>query len=686
MSMLSKFRVMTKILMVIGILSLAAITITYLGISALKSLNEATDVIESASTQAVRAMQLNREILVLNRAEYNIGMDPRPQSRAEIRKTVDAQTREAEARLAELKRAATTPENIKRIADLEATWQRYRSEIASTFQVAERVKDVQDTPELIALRNSIGESRAVAAELQRQARELIAVYTARIENVSKEATDEYLRVSTLLIIVATVGIALGLLFGFIVSQYGIAKPMRALVGLLQRMAKGEEVEITGTERKDEIGETARSVNEIKVMLAEKARLEAEQKAEQDRIAMQRLTDEFEAAVGGVVKSALAGDFTQQVSLEGKQGFILNIGRSMNTLCENTAEVLNDLARMFGALAGGDLTQRISAEYQGMFGKLKDDANLMADRLSDTMSEIKNASAEVASAAGEISAGTTDLSQRTEEQAASLEETSSSMEEIAATVKKNAENAQHASQMTAETQGVAARGGEVVSEAVSAMAKIEDSSRRISDIIGVIDEIARQTNLLALNAAVEAARAGEAGRGFAVVASEVRSLAQRSSQAAKDIKDLITNSNSLVQDGVGLVNRAGQSLDEITDAIKRVSEIVSGIATASSEQAIGVDQINLALGQMDQVTQQNSALVEENAASSKTLEQQSNLMAERIAFFKVETGRAAPAVPVARATPAPRPRPVAAAPAVTNRRAPATHGNLALKQEPDWKDF
>ena len=197
-----------------------------------------------------------------------------------------------------------------------------------------------------------------------------------------------------------------------------------------------------------------------------------------------------------------------------------------------------------------------------------------------------------------------------------------MEEISVTVRKNAENAQQANTLTAGTREVADRGGAVVANAVEAMSRIEDSSRKISDIIGVIDEIARQTNLLALNAAVEAARAGDAGRGFAVVASEVRSLAQRSSQAAKDIKDLIGNSTTQVKEGVDLVNRAGASLKEIVDSIKHVSDIVADIATASTEQATGLDQVNKALGQMDEVTQQNSALVEENAATAKTLEQQS----------------------------------------------------------------
>ncbi len=288
------------------------------------------------------------------------------------------------------------------------------------------------------------------------------------------------------------------------------------------------------------------------------------------------------------------------------------------------------------VAGGDFTDslpRLAREDE--VGQIIMSVNSMVDEVRTTISGIKVSAREVTNASTEIATTTTDLSQRTEEQAASLEQTSASMEEISSTVKKNAENAQHASISAGATKDVADRGGQVVAKAVEAMAKIEESSRKISDIIGVIDEIARQTNLLALNAAVEAARAGEAGRGFAVVASEVRSLAQRSSQAAKDIKDLITNSNGQVKDGVDLVNRAGVALTEIVESIKTVADIVAGIATASAEQSTGIDEINKALTQMDGVTQQNSALVEENAATAKTLEFQAKSMDEQVAFFQVD---------------------------------------------------
>jgi len=423
---------------------------------------------------------------------------------------------------------------------------------------------------------------------------------------------------------------------------GITKPLAVLVGLLQRLAKGEEVEITGVERKDEIGATARAVNGIKEMLAEKAQREAMEKAQNERLAaaereaaMTKMAGEFQAAVGSIVKAAAAGDFSKRVTLDGTSGLVLNVGTLLNGLCDNVAKALDDLVQMLSALADGDLTKRITADYQGDFAVLKDNANSTAERIGKIIAEIKHAAHESMNASAEISSSTTDLSQRTEEQAASLEETSASMEQISATVRKNAENAQRANHSTNSTREVAGRGGDVVTKAVKAMARIEESSCKISDIIGVIDEIARQTNLLALNAAVEAARAGEAGRGFAVVASEVRSLAQRSAQAAKDIKNLITNSNSQVKEGVDLVNEAGAALKEIVESIEGVAEIVSHIAAASAEQATGIDQVNKALAQMDEVTQQNSALVEENAATAKTLEHQSIAMDERVGFFRFD---------------------------------------------------
>ena len=503
----------------------------------------------------------------------------------------------------------------------------------------------------------------VAEKTNKAISDFTATQATTMANIDEELTSNAASTSTMMIAIAVGALVLGLVLAFLIAR-SIVRPVKGLTGGMLELANGNfDVVLPGLGRRDEVGEIAQAVETFKKKSAEKAKAEAEAnadrelreaaaKAERDRIAAEekaaldkkaaeereaataKVMAEFDAAVGGIAKAAMAGDFAQRVPLDGKQGVIRNLAAAMNTMCDNIGKVMDDMGRMLGALSEGDLTRRIEANYQGAFGMLKDGANTTADRLSETVSRIKAAASEVASAAAEISTSTTDLSQRTEEQAAGLEETSASMEEIAATVRKNAENAQHANQLTAGAREVAGKGGAVVASTVEAMSRIEDSSNKIADIIGVIDEIARQTNLLALNAAVEAARAGDAGRGFAVVATEVRSLAQRSSQAAKDIKDLITSSSLQVKDGVELVNRTGTSLNEIVQSIKSVADIVADIATASAEQATGLDQINKALNQMDEVTQQNSALVEENAATAKTLETQSGAMDQEVAFFRL----------------------------------------------------
>jgi methyl-accepting chemotaxis protein len=374
----------------------------------------------------------------------------------------------------------------------------------------------------------------------------------------------------------------------------------------------------------------------------KEQLEAEAAVQRAHAEEQRL--ENEAVQAKAVEDKHAHEQAQAKAKAEIAEEQLNNARQQAQAAEEQGRVVTLLAAALGKISDGDLTVRLPDNMSGAYAQIRTDFNGMAERLHETVVAISNATRDVSNAAVEISNATTDLSQRTEEQAAGLEETSASMEHISTMVKQNAQNAQAASQLATGTREVADRSGVVVASAVDAMSRIAQSSTKITDIIGVIDEIARQTNLLALNAAVEAARAGDAGRGFAVVASEVRSLAQRSSQAAKDIKDLITLSGAQVQDGVGLVNQAGKSLGEIVDSIKSVAEIVSGIAAASAEQSAGLDEVNKALTQMDKLTQQNSAFVEENAATAKTLEQQAAVTGQQISFFtlgEADDGYAAP---------------------------------------------
>lgn len=345
----------------------------------------------------------------------------------------------------------------------------------------------------------------------------------------------------------------------------------------------------------------------------------------------------EREVAQLVDAASLGDFTQRVGEEGKSGFFLNLATGLNLLMKTADKGLRDVVRVLGALAQGDLTQRITDDYQGTFGQLKDYSNETASSLSRMLGQIRTAADTIYTAAGEISAGNTDLSSRTEEQASSLEETASSMEELTSTVKLNADNARQANSLAVSASEVAVDGGNVVNRVVETMSSINESARKIADIIGVIDGIAFQTNILALNAAVEAARAGEQGRGFAVVAAEVRNLAQRSAAAAKEIKTLISDSVDKVDNGNALVAQAGKTMSEIVISIKRVTDIMAEIAAASAEQSTGIEEISSAVSQMDEMTQQNAALVEQAAASAESLLEQASEMSQAVAVFKFDQG-------------------------------------------------
>ncbi len=359
------------------------------------------------------------------------------------------------------------------------------------------------------------------------------------------------------------------------------------------------------------------------------------------------------------------------------------------LAQMTELAVQQVQQVVDATKTNDLTQRI--DLDGKSGEIRSlcaGVNDLVGAMTDIIGGIREASDTIAAASAEISTGSQDLAQRTESQAASIEETAASMHEVTTTVKQNADNAQAANQLAVAARDTAEKGGGVVANAVSAVNQIEESARKISDIIGLIDEIAFQTNLLALNASVEAARAGEAGKGFAVVAQEVRALAQRSANASKDIKSLIQTSNSQVKTGATLVNQAGSSLTEIVSAIKKVSDIVAEIAAASREQATGLEQINSAVGQMDEMTQRNGALVEETSASAQSLSNQAEELATLVQRYKVsgESAAVRPAGVVRPALKAAASNPLAQKPARALKTV-STQGNTAVKpQAENWEEF
>ena len=336
----------------------------------------------------------------------------------------------------------------------------------------------------------------------------------------------------------------------------------------------------------------------------------------------------------LAEAGAKGDFSKRSDIDRFEFMFKEILSNFNNLMETCDISFHDVLRVANAMAQGDLTQTITRDYLGLFGRTKDGINGTVENLKVLVGEIKEATDTISTAAKEIAAGNNDLSHRTEEQAASLEETAASMEELTSTVQHNAANAKQANQLAVDASEIASKGVDVVGQVVLTMNDINDSSRRIGDIISVIDDIAFQTNILALNAAVEAARAGEQGRGFAVVAVEVRNLAQRAAMAAGEIKHLIDDSVTKVSEGSKLVAKAGQTMEEIVNSIHGVTVMMNEISDASAEQTAGIQQVNQAIGQMDDVTQQNAALVEQAAAAAESLEDQAQKLSGTMSQFKV----------------------------------------------------
>ena len=426
-------------------------------------------------------------------------------------------------------------------------------------------------------------------------------------------------------------------------------------------------------------------------------LEKQGRGKQGMDAMRALLKDIEQA-----ESALLAQRSRAVaSLQTQTRWVL-LGGGLATLAlaalvamwlaSNISGPLRSAIAVARQVAQGDLTVRVEVRSRDETGELMQALQDMTASLLRIVSEVRSGTQTIATASRQIASGNLDLSARTEQQASSLEETASSMEELTGTVQQNAQNAHQANGLAATASTVAGKGGAVVAQVVATMGSINDSSRKIVDIIGVIDGIAFQTNILALNAAVEAARAGEQGRGFAVVATEVRNLAQRSAGAAKEIKALINDSVAQVESGARLVDEAGHTMHEIVDSVHKVSGIVGHISAASDEQRAGIEQVNQAISQMDQVTQQNASLVEEAAAAAESLQEQAARLADAVAVFKTTQAAAATLPPVPRsAVPRAAPARVARVPArlpvkAVARHAPHMPAGKQRSGEDEWEEF
>ncbi|MBN4972583.1 cache domain-containing protein [Stenotrophomonas maltophilia] len=417
----------------------------------------------------------------------------------------------------------------------------------------------------------------------------------------------------------------------------------------------------------------------------------------EKAAMTTTVDTVKANLGRInaeikqlASAAAAGDFSRRGDAQRFDHDFRLMLENLNAMMAVSDDNLGKLSQLLSAIAEGDLTARMQGDYKGVFARMRDDANTTVAQLTQIVGQIQASASSITLAAGEIASGNSDLSRRTEQQAANLEETAASMEELTSTVRQNAEHARQANQLAIGAQGVASQGGSVVGQVVNTMSAIEASSKKIAEIISVIDGIAFQTNILALNAAVEAARAGEQGRGFAVVASEVRTLAQRSAAAAKEIKGLIDDSVGKVAEGSSLVHQAGSTMGEIVASVQRVTDIMAEISAASQEQSAGIEQVNQTVVQMDETTQQNAALVEEATAAARAMEEQAGQLADAVAIFRLDNqvsaamkAVAARVEPVRVATAVARPQPV---PTPAPVRRTGSNASTFVASDSDWQEF
>ena len=501
-----------------------------------------------------------------------------------------------------------------------------------------------------------------------------------------EAQADAITSSNLATILGIVGSLLAAVGCGMALARNIATQSAALAGTMEEITRGNlQAKVPFQERGDEIGAMAKSLESLRKQagLAEEHRTQAALLQERSRKeAMEAVVEK----VGAIVSAASRGDYSPRISLADADQEIRPLLEGINNINATVDAATSDILQLANRLAAGDLTSQIDAHHQGRFGELTNALNDTVARLSETVTTIQSTARDVSAAAEEINTGANDLSGRTEQQASSLEETAATTEELAASVKASAQSSRQAVDLAEQAMSVARDGGSIVGRAVEAMARIETASQKISDITGVIDEIAFQTNLLALNAAVEAARAGDAGKGFAVVASEVRTLAQRSSEAAKEITGLINASVTEVGQGVELVRAAGDALGKIVNSSQRVTATVAEISTASGEQANGIDEMSQAVAHMDEMTQQNAALAEQSAASASSLTDQIGRLNELVATFRVKGGgsQIAAARPLRQA-----PQPAFAAPARPKREVRATPAAAAggsRSKAAGWETF
>lgn len=499
----------------------------------------------------------------------------------------------------------------------------------TTFRTETARRAIEIGGEAANAHGNTEENRANRKAFQKEVDDVVNTDQAKLDTISQDIDRFQKNVLMMIIVVTAAGVVGGAGAAIYIATFKISQPILQVTNIMEKLAKGDyALAVPFQGRKDEIGAMAAAVNVFKENGLEVLRMNAQEAA------MKAKNQDLQSGLASVVSSAANGDFSQRITKDYDDENLNAFARNVNQLVASVETGVNETSRVMKLLSHGDLTQSMQGEFKGVFNELKQNVNATVAHLEKTIQEIRSASDSLNANGAELRNSSDNLSKRTEQQAAALEESSAALDEITAVVRNSTDRAQEARRMVGEAKARTEQSSKVVADAINAMDKIESASREITQIINVIDEIAFQTNLLALNAGVEAARAGEAGKGFAVVAQEVRELAQRSATAAKDIKGLINKSGESVQAGVSLVEQTGSSLTEIERYVLQINESIHAIATASQEQSTGLHEVNTAVNQMDQVTQQNAAMVEETAAATHKLSAEADNLGRLVAQFKV----------------------------------------------------
>ncbi len=623
-----------KIFGIVGIMGAISVLIGGIALGVVYGYDQQFQHYQNASERAFLGEHLNHQVTAVVMDSRGVYMSATTAEAGTFADAVTKQLDEIDATLA--KWGPQVPEHQSAaFAALVARAAEFRAARAETARLGKEV-----SPQAANVQGNNDANRANRKAFQSEIDSIVQVDLENLDVIEAEVESFENTMFLLVSAVLVAGLGIGVGVAAMVATRQLSGPIQNVTHTMKRLAEGDlAAEVPYAGRKDEIGDMAAAVSVFRQNAIAMRDLNTEEQALREKSA------DLQSSIASVVSAAAAGDFNSRITKDYGNPDLNRFAKGVNDLVAGVDAAIIETSRVIAALAEGDLTQTMNGVFQGSLGALQGNVNHAMTTLQSTIQDVRSSTDSVNGSTGELRSASDDLSKRTEQQAAALEETSAALEEITAAVRNSTERANEATIMVGEATQSAKQSGAVVRNAVDAMGRIEQASGEITKIINVIDEIAFQTNLLALNAGVEAARAGEAGRGFAVVAQEVRELAQRAASAAKDIKGLIHKSGVEVTTGVKLVQATGVSLCDIEERVQKINDHIHSIATAAREQSTGLQEVSVAVNQMDQVTQHNAAMVEEMSAATHKLNSDADSLSDLVLKFRIGDSRARGPVPV-----------------------------------------